>query len=83
MQGQSKKDSSIETVTNVGSGFFVALALNLTFLPLVTDGIAQQSLSIAVVIGVVYTSVSMGRSFLFRRIFNHLHVKRNLNNENI
>jgi len=67
---QIKKHSTIETVVNVGSGYFVAFGLNLTVLPFFVDGITEQSMVSAGVIGVIYTSVSMLRSFMFRRVFN-------------
>jgi uncharacterized membrane protein len=67
---QSKKHSTIETVVNVGSGYFVAFGLNLTVLPFFVDGITEQSITTAVIIGVIYTGVSMIRSFMFRRLFN-------------
>ena len=66
---QSVKISTIETVLNVGSGFFVAMALNIFFLPHFADDIQNQVITSAVIIGIIYTGVSMVRSFLFRRIF--------------
>jgi hypothetical protein len=67
---QTKKNSAIETVINVGSGYFVAMGLNLTVLPYFAEGIVQQSVVSAAVIGLIYTAVSMARSFGFRRLFN-------------
>jgi tryptophan-rich sensory protein len=69
---QSNKHSVIETITNVGSGFFISMILNLTFLPIFTKDIAEGVLSTAVIIGLVYTGVSMIRSFIFRRFFDSL-----------
>lgn len=68
--GQSHKGSVLETITNVGSGFFISLILNLTFLPYFSEDIANGILATAIIIGVVYTGVSMLRSFIFRRFFN-------------
>ena len=67
---QSRKHPTIETILNVGSGYFVAFGLNLTILPFFVDGITEQSVMTALVIGVIYTGVSMVRSFAFRRLFN-------------
>ena len=67
---QSKRGSAIETAINVGSGFFIAFGLNLYFLPHFVDGISEYNVGIALMIGIVYTSVSMARSFAFRRFFN-------------
>ena len=69
---QSKKHSVIETIVNVGSGYFVAFALNLTVLPLFVTGIVEQSITTAGIVGVIYTGVSMLRSFGFRRLFNRI-----------
>jgi hypothetical protein len=73
---QSKRGSAIETAINVGSGYFIAFGLNLYFLPYFVDGISEYNVGIALIIGVVYTSVSMVRSFTFRRVFNKLTGKR-------
>ena len=56
----------------MGSGWFIAFILNLTILPFFVTGITNQSIYIAVIIGIIYTSVSMLRSFIFRRIFSKL-----------
>ena len=69
---QTKKDSLIETLFSVGTGAFIAFLLNLFFLPLFVDDIANRVLTTALLISVFYTSVSMTRSFILRRIFTHL-----------
>lgn len=69
---QTRKLSAFETVTNVGSGFFIAMGLNLLVLPFFVLGITQQSIITAIIIGVIYTTVSMLRSYAFRRLFNLL-----------
>ena len=56
----------------MGSGWFIAFILNLTILPFFVTGITNQSIYIAVIIGIIYTSISMLRSFIFRRIFSKL-----------
>jgi hypothetical protein len=73
---QSRKGSAIETILNVGSGYFIAFGLNLYFLPVFLDGIQSQDIGVALIIGLVYTSVSMIRSFAFRRFFEKLVGKR-------
>ena len=73
---QTKRQSAVETMANVGSGYFIAMALNLFFLPHYTKEIAEQSIIIAIYIGLVYTIVSVIRSFGFRRLFNKLHGER-------
>jgi len=73
---QSSKGSAVETILNVGSGYFIAMALNLYFLPHFINGIVEQSILIAAMIGLVYTITSMIRSFVFRRLFNKMTGKR-------
>lgn len=73
---QSNKGSAVETFLNVGSGYFLAFGLNLYFLPYFLDGISKHDVGIALMIGLVYTTVSMIRSFTFRRMFNKLTGKR-------
>jgi len=69
-----KKDtaskSHSEIMLNIAVGYFIAMALNLTFLPLFAEGIAQQDIAIALIISVVYNVVSYWRSFFLRRLFN-------------
>lgn len=72
---QTKKHSAIETISNVGTGYFVAMALNLTVLPYFADGIIERSVLVASIIGVVYTAISMMRSYIFRRLFNWIHLR--------
>jgi len=72
MSNQTKKGSAIETILNVGSGYFISMIINLTFLPFFIVKIAEQDVITAAFIGVVYTITSMVRSYLFRRVFNKL-----------
>lgn len=67
---QTRKQSTIETITNVGTGYFISMALNIFFLPFFVEGIIEQSIVTATIIGIVYTGTSMVRSFAFRRLFN-------------
>jgi|TARA_R110000824_G_scaffold72633_2_gene185289 hypothetical protein len=69
---QTKRDSLIETIFSVGSGSLIAFSLNLFFLPLFVDDIANRVITTALMISVFYTGVSMTRSFIFRRIFVHM-----------
>lgn len=68
---QRKNHSAIETVLNVGSGYFIAMTLNIFFLPHFVQGIIEQSIYTAIIIGLVYTGISMVRSYIFRRAFTH------------
>ena len=65
----------METVLNVGSGAVIAFILNLYFLPYFVDDIANQIITTAIVVSVIYTFVSMVRSYIFRRIFTQMSEK--------
>jgi hypothetical protein len=74
MRGQTKKESFIESALNIGSGFLVSLAVwTFVVVPLwalpVTMGENLQ-------ITMLFTVVSVVRSYVWRRIFNNLYVKR-------
>jgi len=64
---QSRKRSALEAVANVAIGFLVAVAANLIVLPafgyLVT---VADSFGI----GIIFTAVSLARSYIVRRLFN-------------
>ena len=66
---QLKKHSFIESVTNVAVGYGVALMSQITIFPMF--GI---SITIAdnIIIGALFTIVSIIRSYILRRIFTRL-----------
>lgn len=70
---QSKKHSALEAVANVAVGYLVSVAANVVVLPLfgyavsIADGFA---------IGLVFTAISLVRSYVLRRAFNRLSGKR-------
>jgi polyferredoxin len=66
---QSKVNSAVETIISVGVGYIISLLLNLYFLPIFVVDISNQILSTAIIIGLVYTGVSLIRSYCFRRFF--------------
>lgn len=67
---QTKAQSAVEAVANVAIGYGVSLAANATVLPLFGISI---SLSDNLVIGAVYTAISIARSYCVRRAFNRYH----------
>ena len=69
---QSQKDTLLETTINVSCRMFISFILNLTILPYFAMDILNQSLTTALIIGVVYTTVSLIRSYVFRRVFTRL-----------
>lgn len=67
---QSKTWSLIESITNIAVGFGVALMAQIVVFPLFDISIAMnQNLQIAL----IFTMISLCRSYLLRRVFNALH----------
>lgn len=71
MKGQSRKHSVIEAIINVMVGYCIALLTQLFVFPLFGIYI---SLSSNMSIGIVFTIVSLVRSYILRRAFNAWHV---------
>jgi len=69
---QTKKHSLIESFTNVAIGYGVALASQLLIFPLYGIHIP---LSDNIAIGAWFTIISIVRSYVLRRWFNHVTVK--------
>ena len=64
---QSKKQSLIESLTSVGIGWLIGVILNMLVLPLFDYDV---SLTDGVLISIIFTAVSVVRSYAVRRIFN-------------
>lgn len=70
---QSRFVSAVEAATNVAVGFWVAVATQALVFPLFgIHATARDHLAI----GGVFTAVSLVRSYMLRRIFEALRVKR-------
>lgn len=66
---QSKKLSALESITNVIAGFLVALLTQLAIFPAMNIPVSlQENLTISL----VFTVVSVIRSYVIRRIFNKI-----------
>ena len=61
--------SGIESLANVVAGYGIALASQIVLFPIY--GI-EVNLRTNVVLGLWFTAVSLVRSFILRRVFNHL-----------
>lgn len=72
---QTKKGSFIEAWANVAIGFGINYGANIIFLPLLWD--ADKPYKAALYIGLVFTVISVARSFLLRRVFNKIKAKWN------
>jgi len=64
---QTRPQSMIEAFINVLIGYFVALATQMIVFPLYD---MEVSLSQNIQIGLIFTVVSITRSYLLRRLFN-------------
>ena len=64
---QSKRQSLIETLTSVFVGWLIGVILNMLVLPLFDYDV---SLTDGVLISIIFTAVSVVRSYVVRRIFN-------------
>ncbi|ATS93381.1 hypothetical protein RsoPWF2_33 [Ralstonia phage vRsoP-WF2] len=65
---QSRKGSLIEALINTAIGFGINFTANLIILPLF--GFTSLTVQTNLVIGVVYTLISVVRSYVVRRWFN-------------
>lgn len=72
MQGQSVKHSWWEAWANIAVGFGVNFTANLVILPLF--GFTGLTIHNNIIIGLLYTVISLVRSFVLRRAFNRLHI---------
>ena len=70
---QSKKHSILESLINVAVGYGVALASQLLVFPLFGIHIPLSS---NIAIGVIFTVISIARSYVLRRAFNWLHIRK-------
>jgi hypothetical protein len=75
MKGQSRRHSFIEAWVNIAIGFGINYFANLLIFPLFGFHI---SLIANLWMGVIYTGISLVRSYFIRRYFNTLMVKMHL-----
>ena len=64
---QTKKQSAIESLTSTTIGIIIGIILNLTILPIFGYPV---SLSDSLWISLIFTAISVVRSYVVRRIFN-------------
>lgn len=64
---QSKRESMIETLMNVGIGWFISFIANMLVLPLFGYNI---NLTDGILISIIFTIISIVRGYLIRRFFN-------------
>ena len=64
---QSKRESMIETLTNVGMGWLISFIASMLVLPLFGYNI---NLTDGILISIIFTIISIVRGYLIRRFFN-------------
>ena len=64
---QTKKQSMIESLTSTTIGWLIGVILNMLVLPLFDYDV---SLTDGVLISIIFTAVSVIRSYIIRRFFN-------------
>lgn len=64
---QTKRQSLIETLTSVFVGWLIGVILNMLVLPLFNYDV---NLTDGVLISIIFTAVSVVRSYVVRRFFN-------------
>jgi len=69
---QTKKQSFIESITNILVGYSVSILSQLAVFPLFDIDIPIQD---NLMIGIYFTAISLARSYLLRRYFNKRNTK--------
>lgn len=70
--GQSRRASLLEAFLNILIGFGISVLANLLFLPLWGYAVSPSA---AFEIGLLFTLISLLRSYALRRLFNHWHYR--------
>lgn len=72
---QSRRASLIEAIANVLVGYLISVLANIWLLPLWGFSVSPRA---GAEIGLLFTLISLLRSYILRRLFNHLHISRRL-----
>lgn len=72
MKGQPKKHSAVEAVANVLIGYWIAILAQALIFPLFGFHASTRD---HLLIGLLFTIVSLVRSYFLRRLFNWITVK--------
>ncbi|MBF9235564.1 hypothetical protein I2H38_19565 [Microvirga sp. BT350] len=70
--GQSKRASMIEALANVAIGYGISVAANIAVMPAFGYHITVGQ---AAGMGLIFTVISIVRSYMLRRAFNWLHLR--------
>lgn len=74
MVGQTRISSAVEASLNIGSGFILSLVIWIVWIVPAWD--LDVSMFDNFTITCIFTVASIIRSYVWRRIFNHYHVRR-------
>ena len=74
---QRKLGSFVESLANIVIGFTINYVANITVLPALGVGISHKQ---ALLVGVVFTVISVIRSYYVRRMFNKIKTSWNVHN---
>ena len=74
MTNQSRSMSLLEALTNVVVGYAIAVATQVLMFPLLG---LRLSIGDNLLIGAIFTLVSLGRSYLLRRVFEGWRIRKN------
>ena len=69
---QSRKGSLIEACANIAIGYTIAVLAQMAIFPMFGVHIAHSQ---HMIMGLLFTVVSLVRSYSLRRLFNYLHIK--------
>lgn len=70
--GQTRKHSVLETIINTSIGYVVAVASQYVIFPIFGVHIAAHEHA---AMGLFFTVVSIGRSYILRRVFNTIMIR--------
>jgi len=65
---QTKTMSLIESCTNIAVGYTINFTANALILPHFVEGFTTSD---NLILGAIYTAISLVRSYVIRRIYNH------------
>lgn len=71
--GQTRRGSLLESLVNILVGYSINFVANLLIFPLFGWHISTRE---NLTLGVIYTGISLVRSYGLRRLFNHKEVKK-------
>lgn len=75
MKGQSRLASVVEAIANMATGYALAILIGIAVYPLFG---AKFTLQDNFALAAIFYAASFLRSYIWRRVFNHLQIRRKL-----